>query len=405
MNWNEGDDIMNFYTFKGKRFRKLNTFTLALLMFAGLLLVMCQTIYGKEVLRKTSPAMSLYYRYNSSYYALRNASDDIQKNISLHLYDNFYQIKGIDVSKSIALFDGRYYDRLDYAFSDSLEFGGKTYLIAANYGCEAGKLMGSVGKFDIYEQKDVDISEGICVHIGGDLYCPAYSYPSSLNFMDKSYQLRVEKYKIGDRAESYLGTADSYDIYQEKDMDSRNSILVHINDHEEVQADFKEAGSPKDEIPASIYGTPVESMYPTFSTMQWKLHGIYILAGYPTNSDDLKKKLGIKVGTDKIGGYSYELYSIKGDKTNKSIIVKNNKVYQLYNFWFKDTVVFKGHTYVFGEPNSKYKTIEKIGDVDNCQIYSIKGIAITKAVDVWVNVNVPDVGSLHSDFIANRVGK
>lgn len=65
----------------------------------------------------------------------------------------------------------------------------------------------------------------------------------------------------------WLGRANSYDIYQEKGVDNTRTVLVHINDSEEIQTDFKEAGWPKNEIPASIHGTPVESMYPTLSTM------------------------------------------------------------------------------------------------------------------------------------------
>lgn len=145
-------------------------------------------------------------------------------------------------------------------------------------------------------------------------------------------------------------------------------------------------------------------MYPCYNTMQWRLHGIYIVANYSTNSDELKKKLGTKVATDIIGKYSYVLYTIKGDKTNRSIIVKNSQVYMLYKFWFKDTLVFKGHTYVLGDATDKEK-ISLIGNVDNWQIYSIKGIDSSREVIIRVHVNVPNVGSLCSDFIAYRVEK
>jgi hypothetical protein len=55
---------------------------MALLIFAGMLLLNVQAIYGKEVLRSRGINMFPYYRYKGSYYALKNADIDIQKNSS-----------------------------------------------------------------------------------------------------------------------------------------------------------------------------------------------------------------------------------------------------------------------------------------------------------------------------------
>lgn len=396
---------MNHIGFTRNKLSKFFVCTIATVVVIVFLLQQGQTIYGKAVLMKKGPAMFWYYRYNGSYYKLGNADADIQKNISLHLYDSFYQIRDIDVSKSIAMFDGRYYHRLNYAFSDTIEFEGKSYLLAVNCLGTPGKLLGSTGRFDVYELKDQSLSEGICVNIGGDWYSPAYPYPSSLSFMGRSYEMGLDKYKVGDRNESYLGKVDSYEIYQQKDTDSSKEILVHLNDQEEVQADFKDASSLKNSIPASIYGTPIEAMYPIFTPVQWKMHGFYNISGNEYDSDMLKKKLGPKVGTYKLAGYSYGLYQVKGDYSYKSLIVKNNQVYLLYKYWFRDTVIFNGHTYVLGDANSNYKTIKQIGSFEDFDIFSIKGMDSSKTVDVWVTVNVPGIGGLHADFIANRAGK
>lgn len=329
-------------------------------------------------------AMFPYYRYNGNYYSLENASSDIQESISNHLYGDFYEIKGVDTSKSIALFMNKYYWRLDYAFKDTAVFNGKPYLIDAD-SCETpGKYLGEVDKYGVYESPDSDTSKAILVEIKDSYYCIAYQYVSSVKLNGITYELEPYKQKINNvNSEEYIGMAGSYKAYKYDNNDISKTIMIHINDTEEVVANATTT-TIEDSLPVSNYGSPEESMYPLLQTVQWRGYGIYSL-GSEDESGSLKKQLGKQIGNYLESGYNYEIYEMNGVDPSKSVIVKNNQVYFIYYFMFTDTIIFNGETYVIGDGNADYIKGDQIGRFGANNVYEIKGVDPDKVIDVLMS--------------------
>lgn len=342
----------------------------------------------------------LYYHYNGAYYSYKDAHSSIQNNISKHLYNDFYQIKGIDPSSSIAIFDGSYYDLLVYAFKDTFVFSGVTYYFDPNLLSDKGALLGNSGSFEIYEMPGMDQASGVAVKIG-NLVSPAYTYKSYICYSGIKYELELIRLPIQDEPAIPSGKADGYDIFASEN--STDLIYVKINDHEMVSARAIMPGKDHDAIPRSIYGSDVESMYPCYTTIQWKTHGICSYSSHPASSDMLKKQLGKLLGFVNVEGFNYYIYQRTGISPTKEIIVKNNKVYQNYIFYFKDTVSYNNHIYVFDYANSGDKNEKLLASSSTYEIYKIRGIDSNKLVDVWVNVSVDDIGTLHTSFIASRI--
>lgn len=342
-----------------------------------------------------------YYRYNGNYYLLKDASPDIQKSISKHLYGDFYEIKGVDTSKSIALFINKYYWHLDYAFKDTVTFNGNPYLIDANTEYTPGKYLGQAGEYGVYELPDSDVSERILVKIG-ESYCIAYQYLSSVKLNDVTYELEPQKQKIDNvNLEEYIGMAGPYKAYKYNNNDISKAIMIHINDTEEVVANATTI-TTEDSLPVSNYGSPEESMYPSLATVQWKGHGIYFIGGRD-ESDSLKKQLGKKISDYSYEGYNYEIYEMKDADSSKSVIVKNNHVYLIYYFMFTDTIIFNGKTYVIGDSNADHIKGNQIGLFGSNKIYEFQGVDPDKVIDVFMSGAAEDM-SLEGDFMAYRQG-
>jgi hypothetical protein len=110
-----------------------------------------------------------YYRYNGNWYRVQHQSTITQENISKPLdgiFGRLYEIKGVDSSKSIALFyDDGYYRRFDYVFKDTIIFQGKTYFISPNESTTFGKYLGEADNNKVYELPGSDPSKEIIVKI------------------------------------------------------------------------------------------------------------------------------------------------------------------------------------------------------------------------------------------------
>jgi hypothetical protein len=350
---------------------------------------------------KNGVNMHQFYRYNGNYYLLKDASPNIQENISKHLYGDFYEIKGVDTSKSIALFINNYYYLLDYAFKDTVTFNGKPYLINAATDTP-GKYLGDADKYKIYEMPGSDIAEGILVKIG-NFYYIAYQYLSSVKLMGITYELEPYKQNIDkNNVEEYINMAGPYKAYRYDKNDINKTIMIHINDTEEVMANSTVING-EDQLPVSNYGSPEESMYPLLETVQWENHGIYLL-GSQGESDSLKKQLGQQIDNYNYEGYNYEIYEMKGVDTSKCIIIKNNQVYLKYYFMFTDTINFNGKTYVIGDGNAGYIKGSQIGMFGSNKVYEIKGEDSDKVIDVFMSGSAEGM-SLQSDFTAYRQDK
>lgn len=348
-----------------------------------------------------SVMMKPYYRYNGSYYSLKDAPPaNIQKNISKHLYGNFYEIKGVNTSKSIALFINDYYYRLDYAFKDTVIFNGKTYVMNATEGDKPGKYLGTAGKYKIYALPGADASEEILVKIG-EFYCFAYQHLSLVDLNGITYELELNKCKIDkNTTEEYIGMAGPYKAYKCGYYDINKMIILHINDTEAVQANAISTDTGGT-IPKSKYGSPEESMYPVLQTVQWKDHGIYVINSCKDGSDLLKKQIGKRLGEYSYQGYNYEIYEMKGEASLKSVVVKNNQAYLKYSFMFTDTINFNGKTYVIGDSNANYIKGSQIGIAGSNKVYEIKGVDADKVIDVVMSGSAEGI-SLKSDFTAYR---
>jgi hypothetical protein len=344
------------------------------------------------------------YRYNGSYYDLKNTDPNIQKNISNHLYGGFYAIKNIPTSKSIAMFANGYYYRLDYTHKDTVFFNNMPYLITGSTyipnrpgnNTPPGKFLGKANEYDIYEVSNSDTTKEIYVKIDNE-YLKAYQYLSYVKLNGINYELKTEKNPITkDSAEEYIGMAGPYKAYRYNNNDIIKSIVVHINDSEEVIADATTL-SDKEPLPVSRYGSDEESMYPIGGPIQWRMHGIYLEA----SSHVSKEQVGKKLETITIDNYSFELYEMKGEDTTKSIIVKNNKVYLKYNFMFTDIIKFNGHDYIIGYNDPNRIIGEQIGTFGTNKIHEIKGVDPSKMIDVFMSSTSDDTG-LRANFTAYR---
>lgn len=352
--------------------------------------------------RSNGTIMFSYYRYNGNYYSLKGASPNIQKNILKRLYGDFYEIKGVDTSKSIALFSNKYYQLLTYAFNDTITFQGKPYLMNANFSNTPGEYLGNVGQYKIYELPGSEISDEILVKIENH-YCIAYQYLSSVEFMGETYELEPEKHKINDNnyVEQYIDMAGPYKAYKYDNNDNTKPIMLHINDSEEVKANATTTSHKGKPLPVSNYGSAMESIYPVLATVQWKTHGIYQIGSGENTQESLKSQLGKQIDNYTYDGYSYALYEMKGADTSKSIIVKNNRAYFKYDFIFTDTITFNDHAYIIGDDKEHNVKGNQIGLAGSYKVYEIKGIDSSKTIDLVMSGST-ESGTLEGDFTAFR---
>jgi hypothetical protein len=342
-------------------------------------------------------AMFPYYRCNGSYYALQGRmAPSLQNDISKRIYGQLYEINGVDPSKSIALFINQYYYQLDYVFSDTITFMGKTYLIFASSTYDGNDLnhLGNAGQYSIYEIPGIDISNTIAVQIGNLLhphYSYAYQYPSTVNINGVTYELGLMKYNISENKSEgdYLGMAGQYKAYSYKDTSNGKlitigpkTISVHISDTEEVEA--TDISTPDNSpIPTSRYGPAVESMFPILSEIHWKNHGFYTYQG-KTITGSVNDQLGNILDNISVDGHNYVLYEMKCFDPITYIIVKNNEVYLKYRFMFTDTIIFNGRTYLIRDTTINGNLIRgnKIGQFGSTDIYEFSGIDPAKEICV-----------------------
>ncbi|MDR3645874.1 MAG: hypothetical protein P4M02_12460 [Clostridia bacterium] len=353
--------------------------------------------------------MFCYYRYNGYYYTLGAAEPGIQKSIEKNLYASLYQIAGTDPAKSIALFVNGYYWRLTRAFSDTVYWGGKPYLIDANSGTTPGASIGKAGGYDAYRGKGSSTNDEIVVKLADSRYSIAYQFLSSVSLNGISYELRTSKSNINGCKETYLGMAGPYKAYSCDGSDAATAIMLHINSAEEVQA---QAMTPSGgALPASLYGSVFESMYPSYGSVQYKHHGIYMING-SYNSDAgqaaLKKLLGDPLGQYAADHYVYPLFAMKGTDPSKAILVKNNQVYIEYDYIYPDTVTFRGAAYEIPSDDNPYDRGvrgAKIGMAGPYPVYAIKGIDPSKAIMAQMSGSTSGGGGMGATETLIRVDK
>lgn len=339
--------------------------------------------------------LSPYYRYNGDYYWLRleKVEPAIQNQIEKSLGGNYYAINGYDPAKTIALFTNNYYWRLDYVFPDTVTWGGKPYLIEPWAGqAKVGEYLGESDGFKLYRSPDAELDEGLVVQLSPNRYAIAYQLPSSVTFAGQSYQLQTRKQAFQE-SETYLGMAGPYKAYSFGGMDSTYSIMLHINDAEEVQADaiiLAPVGQP---LPVSLYGSVLESMYSILMDIQWTHHGFYVIgyAGYYSQKeqDSLKNLVGEELGSFAYDGHTYWLYEMKGTDPAQTILVKNNQAYMLYNYIYPDTIVFQGSQYVAG--NSGGGVVGgQIGTAGKYPVFAVQGVDPAKEIVVGMSGKAPN---------------
>lgn len=338
-----------------------------------------------------------YYRYNGDYYKLTEAKPSIQKNISKRLYDSFYEIKDINPQNSIALFINDYYWQLDYAFGDTIYFKGKPYLIDPNRCVDPNKYLGKAGDFDIYNIANISSDEEIAVKYQRDWYVIAYQFPSSLNFKGITYELNTFKMDIKSNShkgkEIYIGKVLSYEIYKLDDVDESKTIIVHVNNDEEVEANAVITASANEKVPDSLYGSVLESIYPCICQVQWKYHGVYFINGSIDKPQEwLANQVGDKIDAVDIDGYTYELFQMKDVDPSKRIIVKNNKAYFVYDYLYSDTITFNGTKYIMGDWDSEHKIGKQIGTVGKHRINELVGVDPSKMICVYISASNEDTG-------------
>jgi hypothetical protein len=343
-------------------------------------------IYYKKVIPE-------YYRNVMDHSDSANDFADIQTKIVKNIGGNFYEIEGSDPSKSLAIYLGGYYYRINYAFSDTVSFNGNPYLISMNIG-KVGKSLGKVGGFDAYELSGSDTSNEIVVKIESfNANCIAYQILSSVSFNGQTYYLKANESNIDSHInEKYIGKSGPYDAYSYEGKDPSQSIVVHVNSSQEVEADLfiTTVGTP----PKSIYNSIFYTMYTQYASTKWKTHGIYIAgdSSYMNTQtqETYNSELGQKLGTDTIGGINYDLYEIKGIDSSQAIFVKNNQVLIRYYFAYPDIITFNGAKYTIGSisdsgVNYSYGIRgEQIGTAGSYKVYCIKNVDPAKAIIAYM---------------------
>ncbi|KHD35660.1 hypothetical protein NL50_12980 [Clostridium acetobutylicum] len=321
--------------------------------------------------------MLSYYRYNGRYYRLGETSYVIEKNISKKLYNDFFKIRGVNETQSIAAFINGGYYRLGYVFKDTVNFRGKPYLIDANSIEKPGKFLGNSDKCKIYELAGTDPSEAVVVKMKNRCM-KAYQYPSLVSFNGTNYELQLVKNNIKkDNNEEYVGMAGGYRAYKYYNNDYR-TIMIHINDSEEVRADTTAVNKEEQAIPKPYGAKEYINLLPI--AIKWKGHGIYML-GNKRESDKTKLQVGKQIDRYTRNGFNDAIYEKEGVSPDKCIVIENDEYY----FVCSDTINFNGRNYVIDDGPSGYSKGSKIGSVDSIDIYKIKGADFSKMINVIVS--------------------
>lgn len=210
-----------------------------------------------------------------------------------------------------------------------------------------------------------------------------------------NYQKSIITFCLAITLVLFLGLTYFYNIFYK--MKTLLAVKVTKTGIRSENSSVLTSGKP---IKKSKYGSPEESVQPSLLTVQWKKHGIYVVDS-GEKSSSLREQLGKYIGKYIYGGYSCELYTVKGLETDKHIIVKSNRVYLKYNFVFKDTIIFNGHRYIVGNGKSDYKKDKKIGMAGSNDVYEIQGENSQKVIDVVLQ-GFSDNGSFKGDFTAYR---
>lgn len=367
----------------------------------------------------------IYYRYYTDYYRNMGARPSIQNNIEKGLYGDFYQIKGVDPQKSVAMFINRYYHELDYAFPDSITYNGKSYLINANNGMSPDTSLGKAGGYNIYRLKGFDPSMELGVEIAPGHISAAFRLDSVVNLNGTSYQVEPSLSEIpkGEKLKA-LGKAHgetaAYDAYYDGDTKNTAVVVLYVNNTYETTA--VAISSNAGPLPQTYSGTPFESMYMVDATVQWPGHGFYYCD--PQSEDQkynstaaqaaIKKQLGAFLGNyQPDANSSYPMYVIKGIDPAKKIMVQNNQVYLAYDYIFPDTVTYNGHTYRAGGVDGKENgdTIDgirairggAIGMAGPYKVYAIKKIDPSKAIVVMMKGSAANVVSTATTITFFRI--
>ena len=301
--------------------------------------------------------MFMYYRYNGNYYKLIGATSAIQNNIEKCLCDNFYQIKGIDPSKEIAMFRNGYYQELDYLFPDTVYYNNKPYLMNLNSIEESvGSQIGSYNDFNLYSVKGVYSLKQIYVSYLNN-YHIAYQAPSSVNFNGKTYVTNLfEIYSISQVAlQAKIGQSQGFDLYKvgsdSPGPASDNFIAVKINNTQVAYADAIVLPTEGLALPTSKSDDPY--YVSCEDNIQYKGHGIYgILSNYDSQTvqDKFKAEVGDLLQSYSINGIPFNIYQIKGKDPAKAVLLRcadlnGGIMYKEYEFVYPDTVVYNGATY------------------------------------------------------------
>lgn len=364
------------------------------------------------------PAMFNYYRYDGKYYKAEYptaGTDDqiskdfshIQNKIIKNLGDNFYEISGIDPSKSIAHFNGRYYYKLDYVFQDSVTLNGKPYLINANEipdpvtdsktgktAYTVGENLGKAGDFDAYALPGFDPSEKIALKFNNsDTYFIAYQLVSSVTLNGTTYEVQPQINAVpNDENNRYIGKAGPYDAYTADNTNPPQSLILHINDNKEAAANAIIIPSDQN-IPESWYGSPFVSMYPIMSDIEWD-HKIYrISSGFDYMKDQkaFSRQIGKQIGdytfdfSSDAGSITYYLYEINGKDSSRSIAVKNNQVFMEYGYLLDSIVKYNDKDYEISLSGDSGIRGDKIGVSGSNDVFEVKGVDPSKEIIVLIN--------------------
>ncbi len=343
-----------------------------------------------------APLMKPYCQYRDGYYKVnyQNGNSDgdfgkIQNEIVRCLGGGVYEISGCNPAKSVAVFNGRYYYRADYAFAAGLNFGGSAYVLAPGEAPEVspGKLLGQSGSYRLYALPGGDAEGRIAVGLGGAAgpFCVAYRMPESVGFGGKTYYLLGSEGLADFSTDGLncLGKAGPYDVYR-SDASENGRITVKIGEKQAKADAFVPSGGKP---PASWYGSPRESMYPVWSDMIFGGADYRVSSSfdYIANQKELAGRVGAKLGNWTLGGYTYGVYRLRGTDPKTSVAVKNNGMYLEYDFLFSAEVKFGGAEYHITQDGFTGSVGGRIGTTeDGHEVDSVVGVDPKKEIVVVI---------------------
>lgn len=303
-----------------------------------------------------------YYQYKDGYYKVEypqtnsestSAFNLIQGDIISNLGGNIYEIKDCDPSKTVAVFDGRYYYKADFVCKTGFSYNNLDYVLSDDI-VESGSLgnqLGQAGSYIAYSLSGIDPEEEIAVEFNKETkeYRIAYQLPSSIRFQGIDY------YPGGDAALDFsseslnqVGSAGKYNIFSPYTENDVKRITVKFGSKVTTAIAFTPSAQKP---PASWYGSPQESMYPINEDIEWNDYDYQLSSSfdYIGSQQELKSKIGKKLGEYQYPGddtHTYGIYEITGVNSKQSIAVKNNLMYIQYDFAFDERVMFNGKNYL-----------------------------------------------------------